>query len=162
MSAVGAEPAVIGAEDLVAISTDVWECFLGEEVWPLTTEHTDASPTVLATVGVTGAWGGHVLIELTADGAERAARAMLGLDRVTSADVTDAVGELANMVGGNVKSLLPAPSHLGLPMVVTGTLAPTPGSDTVEMSRADLAWADTSLRVSVWAKTWRTAPGEDR
>ena len=31
----------------------------------------------------------------------------------------DAVGEMANVVGGNVKSLLPGPSTLALPIVVT-------------------------------------------
>jgi chemotaxis protein CheX len=31
-------------------------------------------------------------------------------------DVADALGELVNIVGGNVKSLMPAPSRLGLPV----------------------------------------------
>ena len=33
-------------------------------------------------------------------------------------DVADALGELVNIVGGNVKSLMPAPSRLGLPVAV--------------------------------------------
>jgi len=32
----------------------------------------------------------------------------------------DATGELSNMVGGNVKALLPQPSRLSLPSVVEG------------------------------------------
>ena len=32
--------------------------------------------------------------------------------------VRDAVGELANMIGGNVKALLPGPSRLSLPALI--------------------------------------------
>ena len=32
-------------------------------------------------------------------------------------DIDDALGELANVVGGNVKAVLPGPSALGLPEV---------------------------------------------
>jgi chemotaxis protein CheX len=35
-------------------------------------------------------------------------------------DVRDALGELANMVGGNIKGLLPGPTQLSLPLVVEG------------------------------------------
>ena len=40
-------------------------------------------------------------------------------------DVADALGELANVVGGNVKAVLPGPSVLGLPEVGT---APNPAT----------------------------------
>ena len=36
---------------------------------------------------------------------------------LTSAEVLDAWGELVNMVGGNLKALLPPPSYLSLPHV---------------------------------------------
>lgn len=36
------------------------------------------------------------------------------------ADVQDAVGELTNMIAGNIKSILPSPSSLGLPVVAIG------------------------------------------
>ena len=35
-------------------------------------------------------------------------------------DVRDALGEITNMIGGNVKALLPTPSRLSLPTVVEG------------------------------------------
>ena len=50
--------------------------------------------------------------------------AMLGLDPGDgprpAEDVADAVGELVNMIGGNVKSLMPGPSTLSLPLVRAG------------------------------------------
>ena len=35
----------------------------------------------------------------------------------SASDLTDAIGELANVLGGNVKGLLPGPSLLSLPTV---------------------------------------------
>ena len=39
---------------------------------------------------------------------------------MSAADVTDAVGELVNIIGGSVKSLMPQPTVLSLPSVRTG------------------------------------------
>lgn len=38
----------------------------------------------------------------------------------TPDDVRDAIGEVTNMLAGNVKSVLPHPSHIGLPVVALG------------------------------------------
>ena len=44
-------------------------------------------------------------------------------------DVEDGLGELANVVGGNVKAVLPGPSVLGLPEVGSAPAAgPTPAA----------------------------------
>ena len=141
-------------EDLHAVTSDVWACFLGEELDAGVGLGGDAGETVLACVGITGAWGGHVLLELPVGAARAAAARMLGADGaddLSTTDVVDALAELVNMVGGNVKSLLPGPSHLGLPLVVGGALAPAGGSATVETCRVDLASPTTSVRVRVWA-----------
>ena len=61
----------------------------------------------------------------------------------TSEDVDDGLGELANVVGGNVKAVLPGPSVLGLPEVGS---APAAGPDTC---RVDLLWRGQSLTISV-------------
>jgi len=62
-------------------------------------------------------------------------------------DVADAVGELVNMIGGNVKSLMPGPSVLSLPVVAAGRVARP--SDSVEACRLDATWAGSPLVVSV-------------
>jgi chemotaxis protein CheX len=68
---------------------------------------------------------------------------------VTDAEVVDALGELTNMIGGNIKSLLPAPSQLSLPMVAE-SVWPTsvPGSVSV-CKLAFTAGADV-VQISVW------------
>jgi len=58
-------------------------------------------------------------------------------------DVADGLGELANVLGGNVKAVLPGPSVLGLPEVGS---APETGSD---VCRVDLLWRGQALTISV-------------
>ncbi|HET7328545.1 MAG TPA: chemotaxis protein CheX [Nocardioidaceae bacterium] len=140
--------------DLAAITSDVWAVFCDvDEEFPLlpTTEApADGAEVVHASVGVSGAWNGQVILELTAVTAHAATAAMLGQQHVEPRDMTDAVGELVNMVGGNIKSLLPTPSTLGLPVVVRGRLLQAEVPDAAEIYRAELAWAAEPLRVSVW------------
>jgi chemotaxis protein CheX len=106
---------------------------------------------VHASVGVQGGWVGQVVMELSSSAAEELARRMLGLDEVGAADVTDAIGELVNVVGGNVKSIIPLESSLGLPMVVEGTVARSTAYDADEVCSTILDWAGHEVRVSVWA-----------
>lgn len=136
--------------DLVAITSDVWAAFLladGVDAPAGTAPPVDRGPAVHATVEVTGAWSGRVSLALSAEAAALATRTMLGAPEVAAADVADAVGELANMVGGNVKSLVPAPSTLGLPVVGDRAVVARPGE--TEVCRADLAWAGHVVTVVV-------------
>ena len=63
-------------------------------------------------------------------------------------EVVDALGEIANMVGGNVKSMLPGPSTLSLPSVVQGQLS-VPGTRMVR--EVQLSWRAQPLFVSLVA-----------
>ena len=59
-------------------------------------------------------------IELSKNLAFSLTRLMMAMDEsepLDDAEVADAVGELVNMVGGNIKSLMPGPSALTLPVV---------------------------------------------
>lgn len=142
---------VLAAQDLVEITADVWSAFLlAEDDVPLlpTAPGAPAEDAVHATVEVSGSWAGRVDLVLDGPSADRATRALLRLDAgspVAPDDVFDAVGELANMVGGNVKSLAPEPSRLGLPAVGRG---PLPDGGVVECE-ADLDWGGSVVRVVV-------------
>ena len=81
------------------------------------------------------------------------AAALLALpeDEASEDDVADAVGELVNMIGGNVKSLVESPSALSLPHVVTqpGTHQSWPGAK--EVCRIDGTWNGEAVTVMVYA-----------
>ncbi len=75
-----------------------------------------------AAVYLTGAWEGTVAVHCTAALACRAASVMFGREEesISVSEIQDALGELANMISGNLKTLLPKPSFLSLPCVTEG------------------------------------------
>ena len=77
---------------------------------------------LLAAVHIAGEWTGSVVLALSEPVARHAASRMLQMpiDDVVDADLKDTASELANMIGGNLKSLLPSPSFLSLPTIVSG------------------------------------------
>ena len=85
---------------------------------PVPEEH-DA---LLATIQISGAWMGSIVLELTPQVSIAAASAMLELPLadVAEVDQQDVAAELVNMIGGNLKSMLPGPSFLSLPTIVSG------------------------------------------
>jgi chemotaxis protein CheX len=139
-------------EDIRVVTNDVWSSFLatyGPLEWadaPLL-----APELVQASVEIHGDWTGTVTLEMTPETAETAARTMLLLDSVAEEDVTDALGELVNMIGGNIKSLLPSGSTLGLPRVTHAPVATAALADATEHYRVELAWAGTPIRIRVWS-----------
>lgn len=80
------------------------------------------SRTFTGCVQITGAWEGAVTVHCS-EGLARlltAAMFMVDPEDTTPEEVGDALGELANMVGGNVKALLPEPCRISLPAVADG------------------------------------------
>jgi chemotaxis protein CheX len=75
-----------------------------------------------ASVQITGPWDGAVVVACDTDFGRRVAAAMFGDDATSMSDeeIADAVGELANMIGGNVKALVGEGTALSLPTVVHG------------------------------------------
>src|SRR5688572_19054877 len=73
---------------------------------------------LVGTVRIAGAWQGEVVLRSTTAFARRAAAIIFDAPEGGSDEENrDALGELTNMVAGNLKALLPAPSKLSLPAV---------------------------------------------
>jgi chemotaxis protein CheX len=72
-----------------------------------------------AAVRISGESRAEVAVWCGAGFARRVAGAMFGFTEadLTEADLRDAVGELANILGGNLKALMPGPSSLSCPVV---------------------------------------------
>lgn len=73
-------------------------------------------------VQISGAWSGAVLVQTSQQFACKAASKLLQMnaDEVQHEDMQDTLAELTNMIGGNIKSVVPGPSFLSLPSVTTG------------------------------------------
>jgi chemotaxis protein CheX len=138
-------------EDVVTeITSTVWRAFLSgsDDIIPLAVVPSDASLT--GTVFISGQWNGLVSLTCSSLAATRAASLMFDadLEKVSSADVIDAVGELVNIVGGNLKGMLPSPTGLSLPSVTDGELQI--GADL--LVDVQLSWMDEPVRVAIWGK----------
>ena len=59
--------------------------------------------------------------------------------------------QLPNVVGGNIKSLLPPPNALSLPVVAWGGAALLAWPDVDESVRAELSWGGEPVTVTVWS-----------
>jgi len=108
-------------ESLVDIVRNVWESVLSVALYPSETVEPIAQG-ITSCVQISGAWAGVVCAQFSPTLAKSSAAAMLGCEpgELSNDDLRDALGELANMIGGNLKSLLAAPSSLTLPWVTTG------------------------------------------
>lgn len=120
---------VVTEGDLAEMAEQVWVSYLDPEgVSPLV-PHGDTKQVteVHSTVSITGSWHGHLVYASSQNAARKAAAAFLAMepDEVGQEDISDVLGELANIVGGNVKAMLPAGCFLSLPTVV---LAPDTAS----------------------------------
>jgi CheY-specific phosphatase CheX len=116
------------ADDLRALVDDVFSSLLDPA--PVDTPAVALpAPAVTGWVDIAGGWEGRVSVCTTACGAVDVAAALLQLPahRIVEADLADALGELANIVGGSVKSCLIGASTLSLPQISVsppGALAP--------------------------------------
>ncbi|HVV36319.1 MAG TPA: chemotaxis protein CheX [Acidimicrobiales bacterium] len=144
----GPEPEVV--EQIVQ---EIFQGLIGEDgplPYPLPY---DGSPLdVSASVSVTGEWSGHVVMACGEVLGRKIAAGLLMTEpeEITDDDLSDAMGEFANVVGGNVKAMMPGPSKLSLPVAVLGSARERlPG--TVEATRVEMTWHDAPFIVSVWA-----------
>lgn len=146
--------ALVRPDDVLMVAEEVWSTFLDPEL-PLVSGTTTTIVGWTGAVAIEGDHPGVVQITLTESGAARVARTMLDLEAgapVEDADLADAIGELANIVGGNVKAMLPSASRLSLPRV-SGPLAESPGTGTETRLLMCLAWGTEPVHLSVTTET---------
>jgi chemotaxis protein CheX len=107
-------------QDIRDITDAVWLNVLQTPTEPVGTGSALTGLVVAACVQLTGAWTGAVTLQCSPRVARAAAGIMFQSDPAETSveDVRDALGELVNMVGGNIKALLPGPTQLSLPLVV--------------------------------------------
>ena len=110
-------------QEIKQLTASVWESILQLPIEPAETALPSGTRTFSASVQITGVWTGTVLLSCGAAMAAQAAGIMLNVEPADAAlaDIQDAMGELVNMIGGNIKALLPETCRLSLPTVVEGS-----------------------------------------
>lgn len=145
----GTDPILTIADEVFTAMIDGAPGFV--QPWP-TRDVPSLTDPVHAWVDVDGAMPGRVLLTTEHETATRISRAllMLGDDAdVDEEDFRDAIGEVANVVGGNVKSLVPDPGALSL----SGVSRQRPPTAGTLLHQLDLDWRGRLLVVSLWHLT---------
>ncbi|SNY05045.1 chemotaxis protein CheX [Paractinoplanes atraurantiacus] len=144
----------VNENDLAEMVEQVWESYLDPEgISPLIPTYDENQPSeVHSSVSITGSWTGHIVYASSTSAARRAAAAFLAMemDEVSEEDLSDVLGELANIVGGNVKAMLPPGALLSLPQVVLApeTTARFPHSERI--SGVYGVWDGEPVSISMW------------
>ncbi|SDY82019.1 chemotaxis protein CheX [Micromonospora pattaloongensis] len=140
--------------DLNEIVEQVWASYLDPEgVNPLIPVESAADASdIHASVSITGSWHGHVVVACSNAAGKLAAAAFLAMEpeEVTEADLIDVLGELANIVGGNVKSMLPAGCFVSLPHVVSAPAQANHWPAAVQVCELAGLWSGESIAFSMW------------
>jgi chemotaxis protein CheX len=130
------------------IADQAWLALVGEDEFLVPLPGEPVVDPVSSRVDIVGPWNGAVVITTGRDTASELARCLFrehAPEVLEDEDVDDALGEIANVVGGNVKAVLPGPSVLGLPEIGT---APTAG-DPADTCRVEALWRGRPLSVTV-------------
>ena len=139
---------LIDEPTIQSIAEDAWIALVGEDEYLLPVPGELPADVVSSWVDVVGPWTGSVVLTTGRQTAADLTRALLGdhaPELLEHEDVADAFGEIANVVGGNVKAALPGPSGLSLPDVGTAPAVRNPE----DVCRIDVLWRGEPLSISV-------------
>ena len=131
-----------------SIAEDAWIALVGEDELLVPLPGKLPSDVISSWVDVVGPWTGTVVLTAGRQTAADLTRALLGdasPEILDHEDVADAFGEIANVVGGNVKAALPGPSGLSLPEVGDAPAVRNPA----DLCRVDVLWRGEPLSISV-------------
>jgi chemotaxis protein CheX len=131
-----------------SIAEEAWLALVGEEEFLLPLPGGPADDAISSWVEIVGPWNGTVVITTARATAEELSRCLLKEHAppvLDVEDIEDGLGELANVLGGNVKAVLPGPSVLGLPEVGDAPEV----SDPSDVCRLDVLWRGQALTISV-------------
>ncbi|WP_437223586.1 chemotaxis protein CheX [Planctomicrobium sp. SH661] len=103
---------------LEQIATDVLNGMLGLEFHP-SQDPEDDPAGLMASIRICGDWHAGLDVVTPMSSARRIAEQMFGTspDDLAEAEIADALGEIANMIGGNLKGLSQGETRLSLPCV---------------------------------------------
>lgn len=115
----------VGSREIADVVRTIWEAVFQWDLdeLPEGTPEPEMGPARTGFIQVAGVWEGAIVCVA----AEELVREITShLFHLGPADLTvellhDALGELTNMIGGNLKALLPGPSYLCLPAVIEGS-----------------------------------------
>ena len=131
-----------------SIAQEAWISLVGEDEVLVPLPGGPVADPLSSWVDIVGPWTGSVVLTTGRRTAEELTRALLREHApvmLEAEDVADAFGEIANVVGGNVKAALPGHSGLSLPGVGAAPALRNPD----DLCRVQLQWRGEPVSISV-------------
>ena len=112
----------VSVEIVAQIVESIFVTMMDLEVSASETPSLPVGDRLTSSVYLEGDWNGAVSLECNREQACQFAGRLLSMDPPATVDddVRDALGELANMIGGNLKSSMGANARLSMPSVIVG------------------------------------------
>jgi len=114
------EVTVEGVNEIVA---SIFTTMMDIPIWQSEIPWHPGGDRVTASVFLEGEWNGAVSLECSRDQACEFAGHFLSMEppKAMDDDVRDVLGELANIIGGNIKSAMATNDRLSMPSVIDGS-----------------------------------------
>jgi len=108
---------------LVQIVESVFETMLSLPIEGVAANWESETPAVTGAVYYAGPWAGALLVECTEEQSFQFTARLMSIEAPATVndDVRDSLGELANMIAGNLKVVLPSGVAISMPSVVEGS-----------------------------------------
>ncbi len=109
----------IDEQTLQQVVSDVCSGMLGLTLEPSDEHHCEDADALSAIIRISGCWDSLVQVLTPRRTAVSIASSMFAIteEELSEAEIHDAIGEIANMVGGNLKGIVEGESSLSLPCV---------------------------------------------
>ncbi|HWE53986.1 MAG TPA: chemotaxis protein CheX [Acidimicrobiales bacterium] len=139
----------LNTETIVEMTQEVWTALLADDGHLRPGGH--GGGAMAASISISGVWNGTACLTCSEPAARHAAAVMFGMSQaeITDEEVHDAIGELINVVGGNIKGILPGPTELSLPTVHADEPFAVP-TDLELGWEVNFTWLDEPVGVTVW------------
>ncbi len=110
------------AGEMERVVTSVFDTMMGLNVEPVDAPWHPGRDRLVAAVQLIGMTNGVIVLETDQQHARKFAGCLLGMEppETVDDDVRDALGELANVIGGNLKEILAPGAILSIPSAVDG------------------------------------------
>ena len=137
-------------DHICEIAMSIWETMFTTPLHRAAPRAPIPGPVMTGCVTIEGAWEGAVMLSCPDRLAHRLAAELFGPGVETAeVDVRDAIGEVTNMLAGNLKAQLPHPSRISLPTVANGVHRGLSVVGTTQTAAVHFRCGDDVLEVSV-------------
>ena len=149
----------VSVETVTQIVESIFTTMMDIPVSVSTAPWLPAGDRLTSSVHLEGDWSGVVALECNREQACRFAGQLLSMNPPSAVDddVRDALGELANMIGGNLKSTLATQARLSMPSVIDGSSNEFPACSPDAHNKIAFSFPGGDFWITVLARNGPTA-----